>query len=61
MEQIKSEKVTGVVRNTDSSYTVKTEDGRKHKLDRDTANSLLRRLDKDRSKMERERERKERK
>lgn len=52
MAQIKEENVKGVIRNSDKSHTIVTTSGERVKVDNGTANSLLRRLDKDRSKME---------
>jgi hypothetical protein len=54
MSQIKQEDVHGVVRNSDETHTAVMKDGRRVKLDNCESSSLLNRLDKDRSKMERE-------
>lgn len=54
MGQIKQEDVTGVVRNTDKTHTAVLKDGSRVTLDSGETSSLLNRLDKDRSRMERE-------
>lgn len=54
MTQIKQEDIKGVVRNTDTTYTAVMKDGSRVELDKSEYNSLEKRLDKDRSRMERE-------
>ena len=59
-DQIKQEQVKGLVRNSDSSYTAVMTDGSRRTLDKGEAGSLMKRLDKDRSQMERAGTREER-
>lgn len=54
MSQFKQEDVKGVVRNSDTSYTAVLNSGEKRRIDSSEYSSLERRLDKDRSRMERE-------
>lgn len=54
MSQIKQEEIKGVVRNSDTTYTAVMADGSRRELDAGEYSSLERRLDKDRSRMERE-------
>lgn len=64
MGQIKQEDVTGLVRNSDKTYTAVVKVGTdpktgkdilsRKKLDKEEASSLMKRLDKDRSRMEKE-------
>lgn len=58
MSQINPENVKGVVRNTDKTSTVILTNGEKRKVDNSTASSLVNRLDKDRSRSEKEQKRK---
>lgn len=54
MGQFKQEDVKGLVRNADSTHTAVLNNGERKVLDRCETSSLMNRLDKDRSKMERE-------
>lgn len=54
MSQIKQEDVHGIIRNKDTTYTAVMKDGERVTLDKGEYGSLERRLDKDRSRMERE-------
>lgn len=56
MSQFKQEDVKGLVRNSgkEAGYTAVLNDGSKRKIDDSTAKTLMNRLDKDRSRMERE-------
>jgi len=54
MSQFKQEDVKGVIRNKDDTYTALLNNGERKVLDAGTTGTLLNRLDKDRSKMERE-------
>jgi hypothetical protein len=54
MSQIKQEDIKGVVRNDDKTYTAIMNDGSRKKIDKGEYSSLENRLDKDRSRMEKE-------
>jgi hypothetical protein len=54
MGQFKQEEVKGVVRNSDSTHTAILSNGERRVIDSGETSSLMNRLDKDRSRMEKE-------